>query len=116
MLEMERSDVSKPNGLSYRVLFSTVPGTVRAMSRSSAILHQLTGQSIHEAVQEGVSAVVQALQGIFILDPIPAHMRGYEPLAEQLEPDARNIAGVLAALPEPRRQVIEDTLSTPIEN
>ena len=111
MLEMERSDVSKPNGLSYRVLFSTVPGTVRAMSRSSAILHQLTGQSIHEAVQEGVSAVVQALQGIFILDPIPAHMRGYEPLAEQLEPDARNIAGVLAALPEPRRQVIEDTLT-----
>lgn len=86
-------------------------GAVRAMSRSSAILHQLTGQSIHEAVQEGVSAVVQALQGIFILDPIPAHMRGYEPLAEQLEPDARNIAGVLAALPEPRRQVIEDTLT-----
>ena len=86
-------------------------GTVRAMSRSSAILHQLTGQSVHETVQQGVSVVVQALQGIFILDPIPAHMRGYVPLAEQLEPDARNIAGVLAALPEPRRQLFEDTLT-----
>ena len=111
ILEMDRPGVSEPGRVSYRVLLSTGPGTVRAMNRSSAILHQLAGQSIHEEVQEGVSVVVQALQGIFILDPVPAHMRGYEPLAEQLEPDARNIAGVLAALPEPRRQVIEDTLT-----
>ena len=58
-----------------------------------------------------MSAVTGALQGIFILDPIPAHMRGYSPLSDQLEPDANNIAGVLAALPEQRRQAIEGTLT-----
>lgn len=109
--EVERPGVSEPGVLSYRVLINFAPGTVRSLSRANAVLHQLMGQSTHEEIQQGVSAVVQALQGIFILDPIPEHMRGYEPLAEQLEPDARNIAGVLAALPEPRRQEIEKRLT-----
>ena len=109
--EVERPGVSEPGVLSYRVLINFAPGTVRSLSRANAVLHQLMGQSTHEEIQQGVSAVVQALQGIFILDPIPEHMRGYEPLAEQLEPDARNIAGVLAPLPEPRRQEIEKRLT-----
>jgi len=51
------------------------------------------------------------LRDIFILDPISAHMRGYSPLADKLEPDASNIAGVIAALPLEKQQEIEGVLT-----
>lgn len=92
-------------------LYNEKRGSPRSMSRANAILSQLVGQKHRQEIQDGVSAVTGALQGIFILDPIPAHMRGYSPLSDQLEPDANNIAGVLAALPEQRRQAIEGTLT-----
>ena len=51
-------------------------------------------------------------RNIFILDPIPSHMRGYAPLSEALNPDASNIAGVLAALSEDEKNSIESTLTS----
>ncbi len=48
---------------------------------------------------------------IFILDPIPSHMRGYSSLSDTLESDASNIAGVIAALPEEKQREIEKTLT-----
>lgn len=92
-------------------LYNEKGGTPRPLSRANAVLYQLMGQQPRQEIQEGLAAVVKALQGIFILDPIPAHMRGYSPLSEQLESDARNIAGVLAALPDSRKQEIENTLT-----
>ncbi len=38
-------------------------------------------------------------------------MRGYSSLADKLEPDARNIAGVIAALPNDKKKEIETTLT-----
>lgn len=92
-------------------LYNEKRGAPRPLSRANAVLYQLMGQKPRQEIQEGIATVIKALQDIFILDPIPAHMRGYSPLSEQLEPDARNIAGVLAALPDNKKQDIETTLT-----
>ena len=69
------------------------------------------GQKLRQEIQDGVQTLLSALREVFILDPIPSHMRSYSPLAEKLESDASNIAGVIAALPEERKGDIEGTLS-----
>ena len=51
------------------------------------------------------------MSGIFVLNPIPDHMRGYSPLAEKLMTDGSNIAGVLAALNGPKKKEIQDKLT-----
>ena len=38
-------------------------------------------------------------------------MRGYSPLADKLDPDASNIAGVIAALPQEKQGEIEGVLT-----
>ena len=51
------------------------------------------------------------LAGIFVLDPIPNHMRDYSQLSERLMTDGSNIAGVLAALDTEKKKEIEDKLT-----
>lgn len=92
-------------------LYNEKQGTPRQLGRSLAVLFQLAGQKLRQEIQDGVAAVAAALRGIFILDPIPSHMRGYSSLADKLEPDARNIAGVIAALPNDKKTEIETTLT-----
>lgn len=92
-------------------LYNERQGTPRQLSRASSILFQLFGQKLRQEIQDGVSSVISTLRDIFILDPIPSHMRGYSPLAEKLEPDARNIAGVLAALPSDKQKEVQSALT-----
>jgi hypothetical protein len=92
-------------------LYNEKQGTPRQISRTHAILFQLVGQKLRQEIQDGISAVVAALREIFILDPISSHMRSYSPLADKLEPDARNIAGVIAALPKEKQLEIEGVLT-----
>lgn len=92
-------------------LYNEKQGTPRQISRTHAVLFQLVGQKLRQEIQDGISAVVGALRDIFILDPISSHMRGYSPLSEKMEPDARNIAGVIAALPKEKQMEIEDVLT-----
>ena len=56
------------------------------------------------------NTVLEVLKKIFIINPIPQNMRNYSPLSKILEQDGSNIAGVLAALPEPEKEKIEQTL------
>lgn len=86
-------------------------GTVRQMSRATSILFQLFGQKTLSETQDGIESVLDALRGIFILDPIPSHMRAFSPLSDRLSPDAGNIAGVLAALPPTSKIQVESTLT-----
>lgn len=51
------------------------------------------------------------LQKIFVFNPIPSQMRNYSPLSQNLERDAANIAGVIAALPETEKSILEKELS-----
>ena len=92
-------------------LYNGKRGSPRQMNRSISVLFQLYGQRVLSEIQEGVRALVESLRDIFILDPIPSHMRGFSPLAERLEPDAGNIAGVLAALEGKRKTFVEQKLS-----
>lgn len=81
------------------------------LNRSASVLSQIAHLSLRKEIAEGVTKVVKALRGIFALDPIPAHMRNYTPFSELLKPDASNIAGVIAALPEREKLEIEQTLT-----
>lgn len=53
-----------------------------------------------------------SISKIFILDPIPSHMRNYATLSETLNSDASNIAGVLASLSQNKRNSVESTLTS----
>ncbi|WGD30171.1 AAA family ATPase [Ancylobacter sp. WKF20] len=92
-------------------LYNSKRGTPRQLSRASSVLFQLFGQQALADTKEGVDLALAALRSIFILDPIPSHMRGFSPLADRLLPDAGNIAGVLAALPDETKRAVESTLT-----
>ena len=92
-------------------LYNSKGGTPRQLSRMSSVLSQLVGQKIIAEVQEGVEQMLDALRSVFILDPIPSNMRHFTQLSDRLAPDASNIAGVLAALPEEVKRSVERTLT-----
>jgi predicted ATPase len=93
-------------------LYNEKNGTPRNVQRSSSVLSQLklSTSSLRKEIADGIQCVLSALNGIFILNPIPSHMRYFSPLAEKLANDASNIAGVLAALPDDQRTLVETTL------
>lgn len=78
---------------------------------SHAVLSQTETMNIIKETKEVARKVREQLQSIFILDPIPSHMRDYSPLSDSLKSDASNIAGVLASLPDERRTRVEDVLT-----
>jgi predicted ATPase len=92
-------------------LYNAKSGTKRQLSRAISVLMQLFGQNTLAETQEGIERVLGTLRNIFILDPIPSHMRDFSALSEKLNPDAGNIAGVLAALPPREKATIEKTLT-----
>ena len=96
-------------------LYNTKTGKPRPSGRQTTILSQLypeaQAQSLRAEICEGVIAVNRALSKIFILDPIPSHMRGYTALSADLDSDAANIAGVIAALGAEQKAKVEATLT-----
>ncbi|MDQ5910598.1 MAG: hypothetical protein QG599_2695 [Pseudomonadota bacterium] len=92
-------------------LYNEKQGSPRPLSRAHTVLYQLAGQPTRQEIKDGITVVVSALREIFILDPIPSHMRGFSPFSEKLEPDARNIAGVIAALAEAKQKEMETVLT-----
>lgn len=92
-------------------LYNEKQGTPRQLSRTHSVLFQLVGQKLRQEIQDGVTEVISALREIFILDPIPSHMRTFSLLSDRLEADASNIAGVLAALPKEKQAEIEAVLT-----
>ncbi|MEM0993599.1 MAG: ATP-binding protein [Bacteroidota bacterium] len=81
------------------------------LRKSISVLSQSVSLSLLKEVQEGINELVQTLTHIFVLDPIPSHMRNYAPLSDVLLSDASNVAGVLAALDESRKTVVEEKLT-----
>ncbi|UAL08567.1 AAA family ATPase [Caulobacter segnis] len=92
-------------------LYNEKGGTPKQLGRANAVLFQLFGLTLRSEIQEGIEAVVAGLRNIFILDPIPSHMRSFSPLSDRLDFDAANIAGVLAALSDELKGEIEKTLT-----
>jgi len=87
------------------------PGKRIDVSRSHLVLAQSDTLTLRKELQEGIKQVLTQLQLIFVFDPIPSHMRNYTPFSETLQADGSNIAGVLAALDEPRKREVEETLT-----
>lgn len=81
------------------------------MNRAYCILSQVESQSFRREVSEGARLVQEQLQRIFILDPIPSHMRNYSTFSDKIQADGANIAGVLAALPHDRKEEVEATVT-----
>ena len=92
-------------------LYNEKRGSPRPSLRSLAVISQLAQQSTRKEIEAGIGDVLNAFRNIFVLDPIPAHMRDYSPLSDQLEPDASNIAGVIAALPSDEQRRLESRLT-----
>jgi predicted ATPase len=97
-------------------LYNEKQGTPRQLSRSLAVLAQLIGQKTRLEIQEGVNATISSLRGIFILDPIPSHMRGFSHLSDRLEPGAGNIAGVIAAFTDTKKIEFQEAITSFIKH
>lgn len=81
------------------------------MNRAYSIVSQIEFLNVTKEVKDASRVVCENLRQIFILDPIPSHMRWYVPLSETLTQDAANVAGVLAALPDEKQKGIEMELT-----
>lgn len=83
------------------------------LSRNTSILYQSkTLQLKKKEITNITTNLAKQLSGIFVLDPIPNHMRDYSSLAETLSSDGSNIAGVLAALNDERREKVQEKLTS----
>lgn len=83
------------------------------LNRNTSILYQSkTLQLKKKEIVEITTDLSKQLSGIFVLDPIPNHMRDYSPLAEKLSTDGSNIAGVLAALNDEKKEEIQEKLTS----
>lgn len=82
------------------------------LSRTISILYQT--KTLHlkkKEITEIADHLLSLMSGIFVLNPIPDHMRGYSPLAERFMTDGSNIAGVLAALNDIKKKEILNKLT-----
>lgn len=87
-------------------LYNGKQGSPRPSNRTHSILSQLAQQILRREIQEGLKVVLSVLKNVFVLDPIPANMRSYSTLSDHMNPDASNIAGVIAALSDERQEEI----------
>lgn len=87
-------------------------GEIFELSRNTSILFQSKALVLtKKETTTIVNGLLEQLNGIFVLDPIPSHMRGYSSLSENLLSDGSNIAGVLAALSAERKTEVENTIT-----
>ena len=82
------------------------------LNRQTTVLYQMENLVAVKKVKEAAALVQSSLKSIFILNPIPNHMRDYSPLSERLNPDAGNIAGLLAGMSPEEQQRVENELTT----
>lgn len=112
-----RTDECPPDSPSIIArIYNEKKGFPRPSNRTHSILSQLERQSVRKEIQEGVGLVLANVQNIFVLDPIPANMRGFVTLSDRLKPDASNIAGIIAALPDNEQKEIETTLQNHVRH
>ena len=104
-------DISTPGIPAYFSTGTTGPGKRIDVNRSHLILAQAEALNLRREVQDGVKQVLGQLQQIFVLDPMPSHMRQYATLSDRLQSDGSNIAGVLAALEPARKAEVETELT-----
>ncbi|WP_341528927.1 AAA family ATPase [Nostoc sp. UHCC 0302] len=94
------------------VVSSVIWGDI--FSKTQTILNDASSGFLSELNQDMADKIynlIQYIENIFILNPLPYKMRNYSIVYDKLEGDASNIAGVLAALSDEQKAAIESTLS-----
>lgn len=82
------------------------------LNRNTSVLYQSKILQLKKKEITNITTdLAKQLSGIFVLDPIPNHMRNYSSLSEKLSSDGSNIAGVLAALGDEKREHIKEKLT-----
>lgn len=81
------------------------------LKNSVSVISQLKNYEIIPEVSEAIKLVTKNLEEIFILDPIPSLMRDYKPFSHNLSRNASNLAGMIAALPEDKKEKLERQLT-----
>jgi len=79
--------------------------------RDRMALFQLAS-NVKNEVREGVLCVLERLQYIFVLNPIPPLMRNYVPIQKELKGDASNIAGVIAGIDDNERVLLQNRIAS----
>jgi predicted ATPase len=83
------------------------------MQRGIPVLSQLqigVANIQRKEILSAIKVVSKSLSQLFLLNPIPSHMRDYCHKADLLNHDGSNLAGVIAALPEAEKEHIESTI------
>ncbi|WP_442940602.1 AAA family ATPase [Nostoc sp.] len=120
---LNNSDIEKlkkiPNGES---LIASINENIQLLEevKSKVIEHfnnrdKQIDSLVHPLLKE-YDLVVNSLENIFFINPIPSKMRDYSSISDVLQSDASNIAGVLTALPDERKVEVEATLSAYVNN
>lgn len=81
------------------------------LNRHSSVLSQYEILPVVKDVREASEAVSTDLSSIFILNPMPSSIRGFCSLADTLDEDGGNIAGVLAGMDVERQKETESIIS-----
>lgn len=76
-----------------------------------SVISQLKNYEITKGVSHAIQYVTDTIEEIFILDPVPSLMRDYKPFSAHLLRNASNLSGMIAALPEDKKQSIESQLT-----
>lgn len=113
-LQIYWTDLCQPDDAAITArLYNEKRGTPRQMQRGIPILSQLqigVANIQRQEILDALKAVSSALSHLFLLNPIPSHMRDYSQKADRLSHDGSNLAGVIAALPENQKEQIETTI------
>lgn len=81
------------------------------VNRMMTVLSQIDGIQTIKIVKDKALEIRQLLQSIFVLSPNPSAMRNYCKLDNKLQPDASNVAGVLAGMNDEKKVQLESEIT-----
>lgn len=110
LFKTEDTNITEPSIVAR--LYNERKGSPYHALKSVSVLSQLYNHKTRKEIKEGIDIVRNDLANIFILDPIPSHMRNYCSLSDDLKSDASNVAGVLAALTSENKINIENAITS----
>lgn len=113
LLLTDSSKVLPSNMLLSMTSYTAKQGRRRSLQvhRDRSALFQLASAGLLKEVTDGINIVLNSFKNIFMLNPIAPLMRNYTPLQKELKEDASNIAGVIAAIEEPERIILQKRIA-----
>ena len=104
-VEVEKQDI----GFVYKSRIIRLPGVGLVYDDSSP--EDMKDGFPIQLFPESWNIVAEQLRRVFVLNPIPDLMRGYSQKAKELKADGSNIAGVIAAMKDEEKKMLEETLT-----